>query len=189
MTRGDGGPRAGLLLAAGISQRFGPANKLTAVYRGKPLIQHAVARLRECGFEHLWVVLRDPDLMPLLPGFTPVLLRDDAPALSESLRQGIAAVQENGAQGALVALADMPLITSGHLQALYHAGAAHGLSASSRDGQLMPPAWFDAQYFDQLQGLQGDQGASKLLQTTLPAARIACPARELTDIDHPQDLQ
>jgi len=181
-------PRIGLLLAAGRSLRFGSTDKLRAPYRGRPLITHAASTLAGAGLDRLIVVLRDPDLAGLLPGFEPVITPQDRTALSQSLRQGIQAAQHHGTSGVLVALADMPLIPDEHLARIIRAGMEHELAASTCDGQHMPPAWFGARHFPALCALHGDRGAGKLLKTALPDALIPCNPQYLRDIDRPEDI-
>ena len=61
--------RAGLLLAAGASRRFGPKDKLLSPLRGRPLIAHAAEAMRRAALDRRIAVIANPDLAPHLAGF------------------------------------------------------------------------------------------------------------------------
>ncbi|MBS0475147.1 MAG: nucleotidyltransferase family protein [Proteobacteria bacterium] len=177
-----------VLLAAGRSQRFGPADKLLASIDGVPLVNHIARRLAGMGFGALIAVCCDARVSDLLAEAGFVVADNLAPqrGLSRSLALGIAAVPERCA-AALVCLADMPRVPTGHLMALLDAfdPAAAPIVASSRDGQPMPPALFARAQFAALAMQTGDHGARELL---LGARLVAADATQLADIDRPADL-
>ncbi len=123
-----------------------------------------------------------PDLGAL--GFGALMLEPSGAPQSRSLAIGVGAAQAMDARAVLVALADMPLVTSGHIEALV-ASFDGKLIASSAAGRPMPPAIFAASYFPALGKLSGDRGAASLLAG---APSIAISAAEALDIDYPADL-
>ncbi len=169
-----------VLLAAGRSQRFGGA-KLNAPLNGKPMGLHAAETLAGFGFAaRLAVVGRaGPDFAAL--GYE--IMANPAPEQGQasSLRLGVGAVQTSAC---MIVLADMPFVTSAHIQALLE-GFDGDRIASSSDGRTLPPALFGAQHFAALMALEGDHGARALLRG---APCIAGDAKCLADIDHPDDL-
>lgn len=179
--------RAGLLLAAGASRRFGPGDKLLAPLRGLPLIGHAAQALRLLTLDHRIAVIANPALAPHLAGFDIVTI---APAAqSDSLRAGLAAL--DAPDRLLIALGDMPDVTPDHLVQVL-GRATDDLPSASFDGHHegshpMPPACFPRACLPALRRLRGDQGAGRLLRD-LPPAQLVQAAGQLRDIDRPGDL-
>jgi len=173
---------ASVLLAAGASTRFGPADKLHADLRGRPLVMHAATTLRTIGFGAL-IAVCGPETVSLLDGFKIVV--NDAPGEGQarSIRLGVAHALEHDVDAVLVALGDMPFVTATHLRALL---AADGeMVASALDGQVMPPALFRRDRATALLALHGDRGAGSLLAG---ATLVGGDAAMLADIDLPSDL-
>lgn len=176
---------AGVLLAAGRGTRFGD-DKLAADLDGKPLALHAADMLAGIAFGALIAVCRVDDAV--LPGLLEqrgfAIVRNDRPenGLSRSLRLGVEAAR--GSRAMLVALADMPFVTTAHIARLLDSFEGAPL-ASARDGQPMPPALFPSHTFDALAAVGGDAGARALLRG---AGTVAAAADELRDIDTRADL-
>lgn len=179
---------AAVLLAAGLSRRYGAAGKLVAGYRGKPLALHIADTLDTVALLQRIAVCRsgDEDLAALLRGrgFSVVLNPDTARGMASSLSLGIEAVTGDAA---IVCLADMPNVTAEHIRALIDAGRHAGVAASlSEGGSPTPPAYFDRGHFADLMALDGDRGARGLLGD---APLVVASARELADFDTPADFR
>lgn len=174
----------GILLAAGRSTRFGAADKLAALLQGRPILHHAAQAMRDLSLDARFIVRSDEtDDTP--DGFDTVKVAAGGP-MSRSLAAGIAAARATGADAALVMLADMPFVTSGHLRALI--GAAEGagtLLASVEAGRPSPPALFGRDWFDTLENAIGDAGGRALIRQ---ARLISAPPGSLVDIDTIGDL-
>ncbi|MFV0243466.1 MAG: NTP transferase domain-containing protein [Qingshengfaniella sp.] len=177
---------AGIVLAAGQSRRFGPANKLLAPLAGRPLACHAAAAMRQAAPGPLIAVVADPAVAALFNGF--VIVPPDGTDQSASLRAGIAAAVVAGASGVLLGLADMPRIDAPHLCAVMALGRRLGAAGSSDGVRPMPPAFFAAPYFPALSLITGDRGARTLLGDLPPGALIRVPPGALADIDTPDQL-
>lgn len=169
-----------VLLAAGRSERFG-ARKLEVDLNGLPLGAHAALLFAGFGFAQHLVVVGASALNFGDYGFTPIINPAPEQGQSSSLRLGIGAVT---AKACMVALADMPFVTSAHVEALMQ-GFDGDLIASACDRPVMPPALFGDQHFPALAALSGDQGARFLLRD---APTIMGDPLCLADIDHPDDL-
>ena len=179
---------AAILLAAGRSQRFGPGDKLMADLGGRPLADHAAEAIAGLEFRAPIAVVRAgaPELSDLLArrGFR--IVENDRPeeGVSRSIRLGIEAAQ--GAQAAVVALADMPWVPAAHLRALCLSLAEdRPIVASQAGDRRTVPAAFLASQFDELARLTGDAGARSLLDA---ATGIAVDPALLADIDLPDQL-
>jgi CTP:molybdopterin cytidylyltransferase MocA len=177
---------AGLLLAAGRSSRFGPANKLLAPFRGAPLVTHAAGALAALPLDHRLAVTADARVASLLPGFR-IVGADPAGLQSDSLKAGLRAAGALGADLVLVALADMPLVTPDLLSAVLDAARGHGIAAAVDGDLVTPPAAFAADRFPALLALSGDRGAGALLRGLPSSARVPAPGL-LADIDTEGDL-
>lgn len=177
----------GLLLAAGHSRRFGPTDKLLALYRGVPLVHHAAEAMRQAGFDGLIAVASKPDVVALLDGFSIIKPDVAVPEQADSLRAGVQAAQVMAADWLLIMLADMPNVSAEHLQAVVKRCGQSG-SASTDSMHRSPPACFPASMFGDLMALSGDRGAGALLTDMPTDALVQMPEGALRDIDLPDDL-
>ncbi len=172
------------VLAAGQSRRFGKADKLTAKFRGKPMIAHACDTLRTFPFLRRFTVL-SPDNLIEVEGFESVLNASCHNGLSTSVAVAAGRAQESGAAALLIALGDMPLVPQSHFAALIEHAAINKIIATRSDQTALPPVAFGRNHFSQLMQLLGDDGAHALLAG---AHTIACDPDLLIDIDTPQTL-
>jgi len=183
---------AAILLAAGQSHRFGASDKLVAPLAGEALALHAARRIVELAPERRIAVCAEADgalarqLAAL--GFDIIANPDSDRGLSHSLALGIAAAAQTSAAAALICLADMPFVSTGHLRALIARfdAAEAPVVASNNGAAAMPPALFARSHFDRLRASEGDGGGKALLAG---AALIPASADELADIDRPEDLR
>lgn len=181
-----------VVLAAGLSRRFGAGDKLLADLDGRPLAQHCAETLFRIGFaQHIAVCQDGTPLAALFADrkFSVVINPDSAQGQASSLALGVAEAASQGASFVLICLADMPFVTAGHLLCLFDAleQSPNGIAASAAhpDGPPTPPAIFAAQHFPELAALTGDQGARYLLRQ---AQIVIVPQSELADFDTPADF-
>jgi len=179
-----------VLLAAGLSRRYGAVGKLVADFRGKPLAQHAGETIGALPFAKAIAVCRtgDDDLANLLSGlgFEVVRNPDTARGQASSLALGVEAAGQP--EALVVCLADMPLVTGGHLRTLVERVMPGGIVASVAGPREhpTPPAAFSREYLPELLRIEGDKGARHLLQI---AERIVAPEETLADFDTPEDFR
>ncbi|QQR39291.1 nucleotidyltransferase family protein [Devosia rhizoryzae] len=180
-----------VVLAAGLSRRFGADDKLLADLDGRPLAQHCAETLSRLAFAHHIAVCQDSTPITTLfaeSGFTVVINPDSAQGQASSLAVGVAEAASHGASFVLICLADMPFITAEHLLRLLDAldQSPSGIAASAHpDLAPTPPAIFAAQHFPELTALTGDQGARDLLRK---AQIVIAGEGELADFDTPADF-
>jgi molybdenum cofactor cytidylyltransferase len=179
-----------VLLAAGLSRRYGAVGKLVADFRGKPLARHAAETIGALPFSRRIAVCRtgDDDLAGLLDGlgFEVVRNPDTARGQASSLALGVEAAGEP--EALVVCLADMPLIAAGHLRTLVERVTPGGIvtSVASLSGPPTPPAAFSREVLPELLRIEGDKGARHLLQI---AERVVAPEGSLADFDTPEDFR
>lgn len=178
---------AGILLAAGLSRRYGAGSKLLVPFRGQPLVLHAAQTLRRLGLGRYVAVCGTNDrLAPLLDaeGFEVVINPTPEVGLSSSLVVGVASVQT--AEAALICLGDMPLVPVSHLAALLASLTLTSMVASeAEDGRRSPPAAFSKEHFGALLAATGDSGARPLIQA---AETVRTTNAQLRDFDTPADF-
>lgn len=176
----------GVLLAAGLSTRFG-GNKLESLLRGEMLGLHAARTLAGLGLEKL-IAVCNPASAPLNEALKPLGFhlkyneRPDA-GLSSSLK--IAVEEASGAGALLIILADMPNVTQAHFAALLEAYNDTCCVASSLIGQRMPPVLIPCSLFPELMSATGDAGARNLLRAGIA---VEGSAEMLADVDTRADL-
>lgn len=175
---------AAVLLAAGLSRRFGDQDKLRVLLNGIPLGLHAARTLASLQIDHR-IVVTGPAAMDW-QDFTPVINEQQEAGIGRSLALGVRSARERGAGAVLVALADMPFVSRRHFVALLGAYAGpDSIVATRHAARRMPPAVFGSAWFADLANLDGDVGAKHLLAD---ARTLETDPAELIDIDSSADL-
>ena len=173
-----------IVLAAGKASRFG-SDKLAALFRGEPLLAHALRAARAAPVGRV-ILVSPPDFdTAAWPDVETV--RIASPELSASLRAGIAAAE--GADGAFIFLGDMPLVP--HSIATELAGVlGDNFAALPRwQGKGGHPVLLSARAFPPIAALTGDQGAGRLLKARKDVAFVDCEDEGvLLDIDRAEDI-
>jgi molybdenum cofactor cytidylyltransferase len=161
---------AAVVLAAGLSSRLAPANKLLAALPGGALIAHTVRQVLASRAAPVIVVtgFQAARVGDALAGLAIQLVHapDFADGIAASLRAGVAALPAE-TTAMLVVLGDMPLVGPTLINQML---AAYD-PESSRD--IVVPVWqasrgnprlWGRRHFAALRGLSGDAGANRLLQ-------------------------
>jgi CTP:molybdopterin cytidylyltransferase MocA len=184
-----------ILLAAGPGSRFG-GGKLLAPYRGRPLIEAALANLADAPVDETVVVVGD-DAARLLPVCEPYDVRivenpDWQNGQSTSVRAGLLALGPE-VRAAVVLLADQPLVAAGaveRLVAAFEEGAR--VAVATYGGRRRNPVLFSRAVWPLLlRELAGDEGARAVLRRhpelvkEIPCDEVGDPA----DVDTAEDLR
>ena len=185
---------AAVVLAAGLSTRMAPANKLLVTDpQGVAMIARVVDNVLASRAGPVVVVLghqadavRDA-LGPREVRF--VHAPDYAKGMAASLRAGIGAVPK-AAAAALICLGDMPLVGAPLLNLLidtYDADEGRLIVVPKCHGKRGNPVLWDRRYFQEMTGLPGDAGARLLLRTHAEAVAEVETSDEavLLDFDTP----
>jgi len=188
----------GILLAAGLSRRFGRPKQLVE-WRGKPLIVHMAEMALASRLRQVIVVLGHAAsevrraLAPLLhdPRLRIVFNAEYEEGQASSIRRGLRAL-EPGAEAAMFLTCDQPLLTASVLDALIDAFVAHRplICYPVYEGTRGSPVIFSAELFPELMALSGDVGGRVLIEKY--RARVheqkIPSAKPLADVDTPADL-
>ena len=176
-----------VLLAAGRSRRFDDGDKLAESFLDKPLAFHVVTALEKIPFLRRIAVVSGTRLDFAARGYEVIENPDPSLGQARSLCHGVVRAQEAGAEAVLVALADMPRVTAGHVYRLFDSYDGPMAVVASSDGvQPMPPVMFGRDRFPDLLALEGDQGARELIKG---GHHVVAGPGELVDIDTQEDLR
>lgn len=163
-------PIGAILLAAGQSRRMGGPNKLLAEFDGVPLVRRSAHRLAAAGVVPVVAVVghQGDRIRSALEGLDLAVAEnaDFASGLASSIRTGLAAMPET-IGGLLVALADMPEISTQHYDRLIDAFREAGGNAIIRatvNGKRGNPVILPRSLFEAVSRLVGDMGARHLVE-------------------------
>ena len=163
----SGAPVAGIILAAGLGRRM-RETKVLLPWRGRPLVRHlAEVALASRLDEVLVVVGHQADEVAAAVADLPVrvvLNPRYAHGQSTSLSAGVAALPGHVA-GALIVLADQPLLTTAVIDAIvgaFRSSAAPIVAACAGDRRGNPVLFVRALFPELLAG-SGDEGARRVI--------------------------
>lgn len=188
-----------LVLAAGLSRRAGPDNKLLWDVNGVPMVRRVTGVAAEAGLGPVGVIVgHEAGRVRAALADLAVETVDNleyAEGMASSLRAGIAWVQSvrPAARGVMIMLADMPGLRAEHVRAIAdtaRSSAADAIVAPVYDGRRGHPVWWPQSDFASLAALTGDRGAQRLLKSA--GARLVTVAAVddgvLVDVDTAYDL-
>ncbi len=182
-----------LVLAAGRGERFGSTKQLVEI-EGQALVARA-ARLarRICGDRSVLVTGHDWQAVARAAGDACrflVVNESYRRGLGTSIAAGVNAVQQT-ADAVLLLLADQPLITGGHLEALRASwsGDDDEIVASGYSGTKGPPVILPRGTFESLVRLDGERGANRLFDDPRFIVRTLPFEPAALDVDTPSDLR
>lgn len=183
----------GVLLAAGISSRFGGDKLCYRLSEGTPIAVAAAVSLRAACSDTIAVLRPRQDALAGLlsaAGYKIVFCADASEGMGHSLAAGVRAASD--ASGWVVALADMPFIaTASHQAVVSRLRLGASLVATEYQGQRGHPVGFSRIWLDPLIAMTGDQGGKTILEQHQKHL-VRCPVKDpgvLRDIDRPEDLK
>jgi len=184
-----------LLLASGLSSRFGTGDKLMADLDGLPVLARAAGALANHPVTRRVAVVGTDQTArrACLETLSFEIVFNSAPedGQGRTLAIGIEHVRDTTeADSVLILLGDMPFVTDTHLEGLADAlSQGAGAVMSETGGRLSPPALFRRDHFNQLAAVTGDRGARQIF-AGIPARQAVAAAPDLLmDIDSGLDLQ
>lgn len=186
---------AGLLLAAGAGRRYGGPKALVR-FRGELLVERGVRLLTGAGCDPVLVVLgAEADRVRAaasLGGARLVVAAGWDEGMGASLRAGLAAMEDTAATGAVVTLADQPLVGAGavaRLRAAWSDGAVAAVATYA--GTPGHPVLLDRSVWSAVAaGARGDQAGRVWLRAhPEDVVAVGCDGTGSPyDIDTPADL-
>jgi molybdenum cofactor cytidylyltransferase len=188
---------AAIILAAGRSTRMGGPNKLLAELSGKPLVRIVAEQAIASKAKDVIVVTGHQAQLveQALAGLKLKFVRnpDFAQGLATSVKAGIAAVSEE-ADGAVICLGDMPMISSqlvDHLIDAFAPDRGNLIAVPVSGGRRGNPVLWSRRFFNELMTLDGDIGARHLIAKHNEAVAEVPVEGDgaFLDIDTPQGLE
>jgi molybdenum cofactor cytidylyltransferase len=184
---------AGVLLASGVSRRFG-ADKLVAALGPRPVVRwSAEARARAVDATYVGGRPRADAVRDALRDLDVRWVENPSAetGMASAIRAGVAALPAE-AEAVVLALADQPLIDPLVIHALvarWRRGGAPAVVPRYDDG-LGHPVLFGASLFPALLALQGDRGARAVLDALGDSlAEIEVAGTRPEDVDTPAALE
>jgi len=174
-----------IILAAGLSRRFGDKDKLLSGVEGKPLARHVVDALAPIKFTKRYVVIgeNNSSLSDIFSGYSTIINSRPEEGQWRSIQLGAAQALKGGAMRAMVCLADMPRIPTSHYAALLKCDKS---TMTSVENVAQPPAIFDHKGLQALDGLKPGQQGKNVLSGS--PNMITLSAHLAVDIDRQEDL-
>ncbi|MEQ1607974.1 MAG: nucleotidyltransferase family protein [Hyphomonadaceae bacterium] len=182
-----------VMLASGLSRRYGRRDKMLADLGGRPLIEHAASMISEV--HPLARVAVCPSDRPtigerLINRFVIAINKKPKLGLGHSIAVGVNVALQFKPDAILIVMGDMPFVESWILEGvmermtegvdIVHSGGADG---------VRPPTAFGPATFDQLAALDGDDGAKRIIgQGGFNVVGFGAPAPLLLDIDTKEEL-
>ena len=182
-----------ILLASGLSRRYGNRDKLTANLGGKHLIEHSASELAKLpALTRVAVTPTDRNDLKehLINRFVIALNRKPKHGLGHSIAVGVQVALQFKPDAIVVCMGDMPFIEGWLVEALLtKLGDADIVHAGGAE-RVHPPTAFGAACFDQLKALDGDDGAKRIIgQGGFRVAGLNAPAPILVDVDTREELE
>lgn len=185
----------GVYLAAGSSKRMGTSKMSLELAEGVRLGGVALQQALSSELNSVVVVVREGESLDWLTASVPAhrlpdrchiaVCPDAVSGMAHSLRTGIQAAREMGAEGIMVLLADQPFIDGAVLCGLMNAfneNVGDDYIASGDRGQPKPPLIMGPSMWQAAASLEGDVGARSLFRSSLYRGRII-EANELQFMD------
>jgi molybdenum cofactor cytidylyltransferase len=185
------GPRliAGILLAAGLSTRFG-RQKLLQPYRGELLVRKTARCFLDAGLQPVVAVVSNaPAFGDALAGLPVTMVENPNPedGVSSSIAIGLRALPETSG-AALIGVADQPYLTVEAVEELLDAFVPGRIVVPRFGDHRGNPPVFDRRFFLDLMQLRGDRGGQVVVNAHPEAVVEVSLAEGIgDDVDRPED--
>lgn len=183
-----------IILAAGASSRLGQPKQLVR-FDGKSLLQNTLDSTKELRLNPRILVLgaKQREILEKveLNDFKLTPNEDWKDGMASSLKIGLQFALELNPQqiGMLILVCDQPYLKAEILtKMLAKFDNDHSIVACKYGQTIGVPVLFGQQYFDELLGLQGDQGAKKVLKKYVDRVALVNFERGIVDVDTREDL-
>lgn len=183
-----------IILAAGNSSRMCGESKQLLKFQGKTLLRLVAETALRTAFSTVVVLGSKHELfrkeiedMPLKIVFN----ENWEVGISSSIKRGLSALAEDDLKAAIVMLCDQPLVTSEVLMRLKDSfiESKKPIVACSYENTIGVPALFAREIFDELNNLQNDEGAKKIIVEDLNRTVLVTVPEAAFDVDTLQDFE
>jgi len=172
-----------VVLASGLSERFGPPDKLAADLCGKSVLSRVLDIASGAGFGGIFLVSR----IKAAGGISWVENKNPEAGQGHALRLGLSAAREKGWNKCAILLGDMPLVPVSHVKNLIEKSYNNQSVISFSESMRLPPAVFIAKDIDIILSQNSAFGARELFDRINPAT-VPLEKTAALDVDTPEDL-
>lgn len=179
------------VLAAGQSSRMAGANKLLAIFDGKPLVRRSVENAMQAESGRVIAITGHMagDIAASLAGLDVAIVHNPAYAfgLASSIKAALVAAPAN-CDGLMIHLGDMPAVSARHIRRMVDCFRQHDgnavIRAVSDEGERGNPVIMPRQLFEAVSALSGDVGARHIIEASeLPIIDVPIGVAARIDVD------
>ena len=159
-----------ILLAAGQSKRFKNDNKLTKIFKDKPLINHAINSLIKSKVNKIIVVLghQHKEVKKIIKKNKKnifIFNKNYKKGMATSIKAGLKKVTKND-EGFIVVQSDMPFIKTSDINKIYNSISKkrHLVHALKFKNKIGNPIGFDSSVLIKFKRMKGDVGAKFMVK-------------------------
>jgi len=183
-----------IILAAGSSSRMGGESKQLLKFQGKTLLRLVAETALRTAFSTVVVLGSKHELfrkeiedMPLKIAFN----ENWQSGISSSIKKGLSAFSGEDMNAVLIMLCDQPLVTTEVLQKLrdIFVKTSKSIAACEYEDTIGVPALFAREIFDELNNLQNNEGAKKIIVEDLNRTVLITAPEAAFDVDTLQDFE
>ena len=181
-----------VVLAAGLSQRFGES-KMLAPVEGEALVRRVLRTVRDArvGPVHLIVGHDGKRVAGAAGDLCDAIVENPcfAKGMGTSIAAGVTSLPQD-CEAVLIVLGDQPLVRTDHLRHLAETwlNSPGGIVASGYADTAGPPIVFPHTAFGELRALDSDRGAKALLDDGRFPVTVITAGDQALDVDTPADL-
>jgi len=158
-----------IILASGLSERFGTVDKLMADFKGKPLVQHAIDAAKDIPFAERFAVIpvssKARRKLFNYEGYSLIENEDPKAGQGGSLKLAAQAARAKGHAAICVILGDMPFVETADIFNLLHNLTDKDRAISYCNKTLIPPAIFTNDALEELSEIDPATGAKTLFKS------------------------
>jgi len=172
-----------IVLASGLSRRFGGMDKLQADLCGKPVLDHVLQTVLSVGYGEIFLISQAESG----PRFTSIINHNPECGQGHALRLGLGAARAAGWDSISVVLGDMPLVETSHLRRMIEKIELSHSVVSVYGDKKMPPAMFKDKAVSTILADKSQTGANTIFHRLKPVT-VPFSAEAALDVDTPEDL-
>ena len=180
-----------VILASGLSERFGKADKLMADFKGKPLVQHVIEAAAPIGFAQRFAVIPAASVQrrKLFNSQGYSIIENTYPEAGQGAALKLAAqtAMDKGHKAVCVMLGDMPFVTTKDIMGVMNGLVGKDRAISYCNKTFLPPAIFQNSALEELAHINPERGAKSLFNSA-NAYKHVLSERAARDIDTPETL-
>ncbi len=175
-----------VILASGLSRRFGEGDKLAADLCGHSLLSYVLRTAKAVGFGRIFCVVK-PGVVTKEAGVTWIENNNSSAGQGHALRLGLRSARDLCWKNCAVMLGDMPLVSVVYLKNMISNYKKKQSVISTTESIRLPPAIFNSEAIDKILSQNSAIGARTIFDQ-LDFVTLPLNAEAAIDVDTPADL-